>query len=106
MNLAELLGDQPLLVLAPGTSTTAAGDGRLFTNSQTATTIIIGIRARSNQSWSNVLKAIASLGGRPHDGFGPPNVEASAKSVVRKMMLQTGLSLDELGRAVLELQGR
>ena len=37
-----------------------------------------------------------SLQGLYHDPFGTPNVENSAKSCVRKMQRETGLTLSEI----------
>ena len=61
--------------------------------------VVRAIRAERHQSWSNIRKAIAALQGRPHAGFGTPNVEASAKSAVRKMCRETGLALDRSPRS-------
>jgi hypothetical protein len=63
------------------------------------------LRADRHQSWSNIRKAIASLQGRPHEPFGTANVEASAKSTVRKMRRETGLDLDALSAVVERLAG-
>lgn len=53
-------------------------------------------RTRARQSWSNIAKATLALQGRPHKSFGTPNVEASSKSTVRRILRETGLSEDEL----------
>jgi hypothetical protein len=58
---------------------------------------------RSNQSWSNLSKAVAALQGRRHEPFGTANVEASARSVVRRICRDAGLSLDELEQILLEI---
>ncbi|MGO9754764.1 MAG: hypothetical protein ACLP22_25445, partial [Solirubrobacteraceae bacterium] len=64
------------------------------------------LRARSNRSWSNIEKAIAALQARPHEPFGTANVEASAKSVVKRMCKDLGLTLDELEHVIRDIISR
>ena len=47
----------------------------------------------TNQIWSNLRKAALSLQGKPHEPFGTRNVEATARSVVRRIGRETGLDL-------------
>ena len=54
------------------------------------------IRTQSHQSWSNIRKAARSLQGLGHEPFGTPNVENSAKSCVRKIHREVGLSFAEI----------
>ena len=54
------------------------------------------IRTRAHQSWSNICKAVLALQEKPHPQFGTPNVEASSKSTVRRILRETGLSLAQL----------
>ena len=50
-------------------------------------------RKSANQSWSNLRKAVLSLQGKPDEPFGTRNVEATARSVVRRIGRETGLDL-------------
>jgi hypothetical protein len=63
------------------------------------------IRRLSSQSWSNLLKAAQTLRGLPHEPYGTTKVESSSKSVIRRMLRETSLDLDELTRLLQELKG-
>ena len=65
-----------------------AGDGRWERVKAT--------RSQTHQSWSNIRKAVRALQGREHEAFGTPNVENSAKSCVRKIQREAGLSLAQI----------
>ena len=65
-----------------------AGDGRWER--------VKAIRSQTHQSWSNIRKAVTALQGREHEAFGTPNVENSAKSCVRKIQREAGLSLAQI----------
>ena len=54
------------------------------------------IRRQTHQSWSNIRKAARSLQGFGHEPFGTPNVENTAKSCVRKIHREVGLSFAEI----------
>ena len=104
VNLTELLDDQPLLVLAPGaTAQIRASDGASPPTPQAQHALVRALRARTSQSWSNLLKAVASLQGRAHEPFGTPKVEASSKSVVRRMCREASVNIDELERIIREI---
>ena len=60
------------------------------------------IRTQSHQSWSNIRKAARNLQGLGHEPFGTPNVENSAKSCVRKIHREVGLSFAEIESLVNE----
>ena len=60
------------------------------------------IRSQTHQSWSNIRKAARSLQGFGHEPFGTPNVENSAKSCVRKIHREVGLSFAEIESLVNE----
>ncbi|MDQ3281703.1 MAG: hypothetical protein M3Q69_09845 [Acidobacteriota bacterium] len=64
---------------------------------------VIAIRKASNASWSNLRKAIAAISGLPHEPFGSTNVESTSKSVVRRMMRETALTVDQLSVIVEQL---
>ena len=62
------------------------------------------IRKRTRQSWSNLGKAVLSLQGKPHEPFGTRNVEATARSVVRRIGWETGLDLAALERQLTSVE--
>jgi hypothetical protein len=64
---------------------------------------VLAIRKASNASWSNLRKAIAAMSGAAHEPFGSENVESTSKSVVRRMMRETGLTVDQLSAIVDQL---
>ncbi len=104
MNLAEVLEDSKCLSLLPERRP-RHGRRQSLRLPQRTRTQSFAPSARANQSWLNILKAIASMRGKPHERFGSVNVKASAKSVVRKMLRETGLSLEDLELAIRETQG-
>lgn len=57
---------------------------------------VLQIRKARSQSWSNLEKAARALLDLPHEPFGTRKVESSAKSVVRTMARECGLSIGEL----------
>ncbi|MDE0029682.1 MAG: hypothetical protein OXU42_09825 [Deltaproteobacteria bacterium] len=61
------------------------------------------IRRTSGQSWSNLLKAVLSLQGQPHEPFGTRKVQATAKSTLRRIQRETGLDLAALKRRLTEM---
>jgi hypothetical protein len=66
---------------------------------------IRAIRAKRSASWSNLIKAAKALLEKEHEPFGTTNVEATSKSVVRLIARETGLSLEDIERALLRLAG-
>jgi hypothetical protein len=64
---------------------------------------VVAIRKMTNASWSNILKAISALEGRADVAFGTPNVASSSKSITRRMLRETGLSLRQLRQIVEEV---
>jgi hypothetical protein len=103
LNVSEPLGEQPLRVLAPARSRTLDGPAVTFPHRSATVAEVRSIRARTNQSWTNISKAIASLQGHAHEPFGTANVEASAMSIVRRICRDTGLCLDELELVIREI---
>ena len=97
VELASLLGDQPLLLLrgetATGPSTSVPSPD---SPTQDVWNGVKRIRTHTHQSWSNIRKAVLALQARSHSPFGSPNVEASSKSTVRRIQRETGLSLAQL----------
>lgn len=100
MDLEAIMEGQPLLVLAHSISAKPSRPSRRVTteadNTDGSDDAIIErvrrIRKDTRQSWSNISKAARSLQGKAHDSFGTPNVERSAKSCVRKICRETGLT--------------
>ena len=62
------------------------------------------VKRSTHQSWSNLLKAVLSLQKKPHEPFGTPKVRASAQSVARLIMRETGLDLAALERRLTVMQ--
>ena len=54
------------------------------------------IRKKATESWVNIYKGARNLQGLPHEPFGTPNVESTAKSCVRKINRECGLTLEEI----------
>ena len=54
------------------------------------------IRSQTHQSWSNIRKAVRDFQGLHHAPFGTLNVENSAKSCVRKIRSETGLTFAQI----------
>lgn len=95
-DLDAILRGQPILLLA---GKEARRDRRQPASGATGEDVdsrIREIRRTTNQSWSNLLKASLSLQGKPHEPFGTSNVQASAKSVLRRIQRETGLDLPTL----------
>jgi len=100
-DLGTFLGAQPILVLTSQAKavleTPAAPAPRAGVTALEHTRARIReIRSRTNQSWLNLEKAVRALQGKPHDAFGTKNVEASSKSVIRRILKETGLDLGQL----------
>ncbi|PYS12736.1 MAG: hypothetical protein DMG17_20310 [Acidobacteria bacterium] len=49
---------------------------------------------QTNQSWSNIEKAVLALMGRAQAGFGTANVAAASRTIVNRILRETGISLD------------
>ena len=100
LDLSSLLGGQPLLILERTTPAATMRAGAAVPESPGAAGSNIDrvreIRSRSHQSWSNIRKAARGLQGLEHEPFGTPNVENSAKSCVRKIHSETGLTFAQI----------
>lgn len=106
VDLASVLDGTPLLILEPSSATSGASarEAAVQAVAGDAAAVVRVIRSQSNASWSNLKKAVRALQDLEHEPFGTPNVEASSKSHVRRMLRETGLDLpaltvllDELG---------
>jgi hypothetical protein len=98
MDLTALVAAYPVRILRPTESAkqrvSLPADG---VAPSTAMQTVLRIRKERSQSWSNLRKAARALSALPHEPFGTPNVESNAKSVVRTMMRESGLTIAELG---------
>ena len=110
MDLDSILGGQPLLILHRESSNQTHSPSpkthestRLGTDDE-AFEHVKEIRRRTNQSWVNIRKAARLLQGKDHIPFGTEKVENKAKSNVRKIRNETGLSFAQL-EATLEERG-
>ena len=108
LDLTYLLDNQPILVLG---KESVAQPTHVETSSRSSANApgdkaetIRTVRSQAHQSWSNIRKAVRALQGLPHDPFGTPNVENSAKSCVRKIQSETALGFAEI-EAILDEQG-
>ena len=106
LDLPSLMAGQPVLILHKGARAETPRPrpsvhlGPIRSNPVTPRGAIPekmrAIRSQTHQSWSNIRKAARSLQGLGHEPFGTPNVENSAKSCVRKIQREVGLSFAEI----------
>ena len=109
LDLDSLLTGQPLLILGKAITAVTKQPSTVTPSSPDAAGDIVervkAIRSQKHQSWSNIRKAARALQGLIHEPFGTPNVEDSAKSCVRKIISETGLSFSQI-ETLLDEQGR
>ena len=102
VDLDSLLDGQPILILHRETQNQIQAPlpkpsvPKLPATDDAAFERVKEIRKRTNQSWSNIQKAVRALQNRPHKPFGTPNVESSTKSCVRRICRETNLSVEQL----------
>lgn len=96
LDLGKILGDQPVLILGKANAPQPAAEP--LTGSPELK--VLDIRSRTNMSWAYLLKAARSLQGDGRVEFGSVNVAAQSKSLVRKMIRETGWELGELQRFI------
>ena len=93
MDLDDLLDGQPILILHRESPTPPpkppATEGATFERMKE-------IRKQRNQSWKNIRKAARLLQNKDYEPFGTLNVENGAKSDVRKIHSETGLSYAQI----------
>ena len=108
LDLSKLLGGQPILILGKSDSGITRQANFADPDPSGGTDKVVervkAIRSQARQSWSNIRKAARALQGLEHEPFGTPNVENSAKSCVRKINSETGLSFAQI-EALLDEQG-
>ena len=97
MDLDLVLDGNPLLVLeAPSRPTRPRPNRPISDTNESVLERVKGIRRATNQSWVNIRKASRLLQEKPFKPFGTRNVENTAKSVVRRICRETGLSFEEI----------
>ena len=108
VDLASLLHGQPILVLYREASYSPRRPRSNQLNTPTSFESpfehVRDIRRQTRQSWVNIYKASRLLQEKPHGAFGTLNVENGAKSCVRKIHRETGLSFEEI-EALLDEHG-
>ena len=101
VDLPSLLDGQPILVLdrkaSSAQSRPRANQPDTPISYESTFEHVQAIRSQTHQSWVSIRKASRLLQGKPHGTFGTLNVENSAKSCVRKIHRETGLSFAEIG---------
>jgi hypothetical protein len=73
---------------------------------ESAESTVLRIRTESRRSWVNLQNALALLEGRTDAEFGTPKVEQSSRSVVNRMLRETGLGLGGLRNLIDKLASR
>lgn len=98
LDLAELLGDQPILLLTRGARPAAVSPSSVGvpSGSTDPRDVVRSLRKAANKSWTSLQAAVRELLGEPHTPFNSENVRSTAKSTVRRMVRETGLSLPGL----------
>ena len=106
VDLGPILRGQPILLLA---GALAPSDRKPLPDGASNDDLdarIREVRRITRQSWSNVLKAVLSLQGKPHLPFGTRSVQATAESTIRRMQRETTLDFAALERRLAALQRR
>ena len=100
LDLDSILAGQPILILQRGpllgSMRAKAEFPAQLDSPRDKAELVKAIRTKKHQSWSNIRKAVAALQELPHKPFGTLNVERSAKSCVRKICSETGLTLEQV----------
>ena len=96
LDLGSVLAGQPLLILTGDTKDPTAPVRRTDSQASEVFERVRVIRRHTHQSWSNICKAVSLLRGEKNVRFGTKNVEASSKSVVRRIQREANLSLAKL----------
>ncbi len=109
VNLDSILGGQPLLILdRESQNQTYSPSPKTHESTLTVTDDEAFGRVKElkqrNQSWVNIRKAARLFQGKDHEKFGTVNVENTAKSHVRKICRETGLSYAQI-ETMLEERG-
>ena len=84
IDLNAILRGQPVLILSEGTASVNGPAPACGGSGEEIDVRIRELRSITRQSWSNLLKAVRSLQGKPHEPFGTRNVQATAESTLRR----------------------
>ena len=95
-DLRQMLGGQPLLIMASDVAVALNNSHTLNLSGLNQSEQIKAIRDHANQSWVNIYKGLLAIQGNEHEPFGTTKVEASSKSIARKILRETSLSPSEL----------
>ena len=98
IDLNAILRGQPVLILSEGTASVNGPAPACGGSGEEIDVRIRELRSITRQSWSNLLIAVRSLQGKPHEPFGTRNVQATAESTLRRIKRETGLDLAALER--------
>ena len=104
IDLDAVLSGQPVLILRGKLPQAARQTLLSGASSEDIDEHIREVKRMTRQSWSNLQKAVLSLQGKPHQPFGTPNVQASARSTLRRIGRETGLDLAALERRLSALR--
>ncbi len=96
MDLSAFVAANPVRLLRPLEARARRVSASPVAGEAGAVERVLQIRKERSQSWSNLEKAARALLNLQHEPFGTRNVESSAKSVVRTMARDTGLTIVEL----------
>lgn len=96
MNLNSVLGDQPVLLL--GSKVNSKREASLPSGSPTTDVFehVKQIRNKTNRSWVIICKGIRLLQGREKVSTSARNVQSNAKSIARRILRETALTIDQL----------
>ena len=90
LDLDVILRGQPVLILAGNAPTAVRSVLQAGAPGEDVDLRLNELRNLTRQSSSNLLKAVLSLQGKPHEPFSTGNVQATAESTVRRMQRETG----------------
>ena len=103
VDLSGMLNGQPLLIMAAEPAVASNNSHPLDLSGLNQFEQVKAIRVHTNWSWLSIYKGVLAIQGKQHEPFGSTNVEATSKSIARKILRETGLSHSEL-QAFLEEQ--
>ena len=108
LDLDSVLAEQPILLLhrEDSSGSTQARSRRSDSIASYGNDFehMKAIRKQTHQSWTNIRKASRLLQSRDYEAFGTRNVENSAKSCVRRIHRETGMSFAQI-ESVLDRHG-
>ena len=103
VDLSGMLDGQPLLIMAAEPAVAPNNSHALDLSGLNQFEQVKAIRVHTNWSWLSIYKGVLAIQDKQHEPFGSTNVEATSKSIARKILRDTGLSPSEL-QAFLEEQ--